>query len=566
MQVPELTYLPYIDTNTLKSTIIHMLKNLKIGSYEVILLLLTFATFTHTLYFDFFIFDDHYHLAEDPNIYNVTSWQNFLAVWKKSTMPVMYNFWQMMIFFIGKESATHLRFVLILQHAINGVLVFKILQHIISHDKTVASDNRLKIASFVGASFFLFHPTQVESILWISSMKGVFSTLFALVALLIFILKRTYKKNDFYSTLLTTIFYVLSLLTKPSSVPLPIILILLDKLVFGLTIKESFKSNKFLFILIIPFGIFFFFRSDPNSIIYVTTFWQRLIIFFHSNIFYLNKIVFPFTHTLDYGNNILNILREYLTLTDKVVLFVSFLASLAAAFGLSFIILKNKFRFLPLAIFLILINLFTGLIPFDFQNVSTTADRYMYFPLLGVALFMSFAFYHLKSKIIKSALLAYLCLFFVTTLIFSNLWKDQADVLMSSYEKNPNSYMLNIGLGELFLIRDELKKAKVFLQKATFISPNQLGPHQKLLEIHALSLEHQQGLNYINFLKKKYKKLPLTLSIYEIDYLIGLERFDEAKTLIDKFQEKARNHDLILDRIEKLEFKMGTSKKSQEVR
>lgn len=536
-----------------------MLKKIKLGIPELILLLITFSVFTHTLYFDFFIFDDSYHLSEDPNIFMVTSWKNFLFVWKNSFMPVMYNFWQMMIFFFGHDSAVPHRLALIIFHALNSILVFSIAKSLLKETLPNPDLRKIETAAFIGAFAFLIHPSQVESVVWISSMKGAFSTLFALLAIVLHIRMSKEEKVRLSYQIGLLLLYALSILSKPSSALLPVVLILIDFYIFNRSLKNAIKRSALTLLFIIPFAIFFFMRSDPNSIIYITTFWQRLIIFFHSNVFYLKKIVFPFKYTLDYGNNILNILREYITITDKVFLFGTFTISIGVSFLISFVSLKGKVRFLPIIIFLVLINLFTGLIPFDFQNVSTTADRYMYFPLVGISIYLTFLFYHLKSKFIRIAIITYLGLFFITTLVFSNLWKDQADVLMSSYEKNPNSYMLNIGLGELFFIRNELQKSKIFLQKASFISPNQLGPHQKLLELYALSTEHQQGYNYINFLKKKLAKMPLSMAIYEVDFLIGLKRFDEASKLINEFQKKFPNHEMILDRIDKFEFELGSS-------
>lgn len=519
-----------------------MLKNIKLGKYELILVLITLATFTHTLYFDFFIFDDSYHLAEDPNIFEVQNWENFFTIWKRSLMPVIYNFWQLMILMFGHEHAYPHRLALIIFHAINGVLIFSIIKLIL---KSTLNENLIKDrsgllekAAFIGTFTFLVHPTQVESIVWISSMKGVFSTLFALLSLLTFVKRRSNNSDDFKSLILVCFFFMLSILSKPSSAPLPVIFILLDFFVFRFSIKEAITRNILYVFSVIPFGILFFIRTDPNSVIHITTLWQKVIITLHSNVFYIKKLIFPFKYTLDYGNSILNVLRDYATTGSILMLIVTFLLSLAAIFFISKLTIKNKFEYLPPLIFLTLINLFTGLFPFPFQNVSTTADRYMYFPLLGFALFISYSYLNINSKLIKNTLHCYLGLYLIATLAFSSLWRDQEAVLMSSYEVNPNSYMLNMGIGTLYQNRDKRDKAEVFFQKASFINPNNLEPHEKLLSIYARGDKNELGLKHIRFLKGRFKDIPLPLALFEVDFLAGLYKFDEASNLIKAYRQK----------------------------
>ncbi|EQC49913.1 hypothetical protein, partial [Bacteriovorax sp. DB6_IX] len=306
-----------------------MLKNLKIGIPELILLLITLCVYTHTLHFDFFIFDDAYHLAEDPNIYAVTSWKNLALVWKNTYMPVMYNFWQIMILFFGQDNTVAYRLALILTHAINALFIFSICKTLLSYTITQFNKQKIEIAAFIGTLVFIIHPTQVESLLWVSSMKGVLSTFFALIAILIHLNIR--KGNNYTGSKIAILFfYALSILTKPSSALLPFILILFDYYIYNMRFKEALKENKYVFLFIIPFASIYFINSDKNNIIYVTTIWQKFIIFFHSNIFYLKKIFYPFQHTLDYGNSILNILGKYNTTKDILILITKFILTIGS--------------------------------------------------------------------------------------------------------------------------------------------------------------------------------------------------------------------------------------------
>jgi len=535
-----------------------MLKKINNNIYEILLVLLVICFFNHTLYFEFFIFDDTYHLTEDPSMENIT-WKSFIAIWKTSYMPVIYNIWQAMVVFFGEESPLPYRLLLNLTHAANTVLVFKILQKVLRNSYTVINKSKETLACLLAAIVFAIHPTQVESLLWVSSIKGVMSTLFALIALLLYIKFRSNgdfsKKREFIILFL----YALSILCKPSSALLPLVFIAFDKFLFGHTIKDAILRNKLTFSFIIPFTLFFFLRQDKNHIIFITTYYQKLLIFLHSNIFYLKKLVFPFDHTLDYGNSIINILQSYKTTGSQLLLLLKFVLAYAAAAAISFFSSKSKMRMLGIVTFFIFINLVTGLIPYDFQNVSTTADRYMYLPLLGFSLFVMFMVYEIESKLIKYVLGTFLVIFGATTLIFTNRWKESESVLTTSLEKNPESYMINMGLGQIYKNKDELKKAEYFFERASFINPKTLEPHAVLLELFAQTDQSFRGRKHLEFLEKKFEKIPFSLKLFKIDYYLNEKNYKEAKKLIDFYQKIHRNHDLILYRLERLEKELRSN-------
>lgn len=89
----------------------------------------------------------------------------------------------------------------------------------------------LRTTSFWGASLFCalifaLHPMRVESVAWVAERKDVLSVFFALCALHAYVFFRHSRQKKHYCLLL--FFFCLSLLSKPTFVSLPILLILLD--------------------------------------------------------------------------------------------------------------------------------------------------------------------------------------------------------------------------------------------------------------------------------------------------------------------------------------------------
>ena len=110
----------------------------------------------------------------------------------------------------------------VLLHAINAVLLFLALRRL-----TGAGWRSLFVAVVFG-----LHPLRVESVAWVAERKDVLSTMFGLLALLMYAnyAERARTKNPKckVSYGLTLLFFAFSLMSKPMLVTLPFVLLLLD--------------------------------------------------------------------------------------------------------------------------------------------------------------------------------------------------------------------------------------------------------------------------------------------------------------------------------------------------
>lgn len=104
----------------------------------------------------------------------------------------------------------------ILLHAVNAVLLFELL---------LAMTGAAWRSWFV-ATLFAVHPLHVESVAWISERKDVLSTLFGLLALAAYV--RYARQPNLKHYLWVTLAFVCSLLSKQTLVTLPCLFLLLD--------------------------------------------------------------------------------------------------------------------------------------------------------------------------------------------------------------------------------------------------------------------------------------------------------------------------------------------------
>lgn len=85
--------------------------------------------------------------------------------------------------------------------------------------------------SACAAAFFALHPLHVESVAWISERKDLFSTLFVLLSLLAWGVYA--RRARLWAYVAALLLFSLSLMAKPMAVSLPILLLLFDIWPFG---------------------------------------------------------------------------------------------------------------------------------------------------------------------------------------------------------------------------------------------------------------------------------------------------------------------------------------------
>ncbi len=125
-----------------------------------------------------------------------------------------------------KPGAHHL--VNVLFHGINAVLVFFLFKRMTG----------AVWRSAVVAALFALHPLQVDTVAWVSERKNVLSTLFWLLTLGAYL--RYVARPGLVRYLGVLVFFVLGLMSKPTLVTLPCVLLLLDFWPLGrLKIPES---------------------------------------------------------------------------------------------------------------------------------------------------------------------------------------------------------------------------------------------------------------------------------------------------------------------------------------
>ena len=210
--------------------------------FPYVLALLTVAIYAQSVQFDFLNFDDNFYILLNPHIEQGITWSSIKWAWSPFGndydpyyMPLTWVSFLFDAQIFGINPAGF-HFTNMLLHLANTLLVFYILNRMTTRYWESAAV----------ATLFAIHPQHVEAVVWIAERKEVLSAFFGLLALACYAnyfhqkhLSSWQKRfiNRYY--LLTFFFFFMSLLTKPTMVTLPCLLLLMDWWPLNRLKKES---------------------------------------------------------------------------------------------------------------------------------------------------------------------------------------------------------------------------------------------------------------------------------------------------------------------------------------
>jgi tetratricopeptide (TPR) repeat protein len=240
-------------------------------------------------------FDDSQYLTENPLVQR-PSWASagrFLReVLKPSTVKGYYQPLAMISLMLDYAIAGRPDNLLpfhrtsLILHAANTVLVIVLLYMLFGNPW---------VAAMVGLLFGV-HPMTVETIPWIGERKTLLAAFFALWCLIVYV-RYTRRPNwKLWATCL--VFYVLALMSKPISTPLPVVLLLLDFWPLGRLSKRAVVEKLPLLAISVAFGVITVISQARSGGVEMPTQYpaSRIpLILCHNIVFYLYKMAWP-TH------------------------------------------------------------------------------------------------------------------------------------------------------------------------------------------------------------------------------------------------------------------------------
>ncbi len=347
----------------------------------------------------------------------------------------------------------------ILLHAANTSLVFALV---------LALGGAPWVAALTAALFGL-HPLQAESVVWITERKNVLSTFFGLLAMLAYLRHRRTERWCWYA--LAVLAFVLGLLSKTALAPLPLSLLLLERMRNGRWQLESFTRLLPLLALAGVVSLMTLHIEDaPN----VVTPAARPLLASAVLWFYGGMLLVPWN------------VRPLYPMWDVAVGAPIWWMPLV---GLLLVVVA-VWRWAPpwrsrwgMAHFVCLLLPVLGLRPFGFHKWSLVANHHVYLASIGFFLVLAEALYRwrlVRGRVVTLLVGVVLLLWCGITEQQIAVWRDSVSLWSEVLVHNPGSANAQVNLGNALLDLGQLDAAEVQLRRGLAGSSEPTQTHTNL--------------------------------------------------------------------------------------
>lgn len=440
------------------------------------------VVYLRTFWAGFVGFDDNLHVYANPYL-NPPSFAGIAALWRHPYeslyIPVAYT----ILAGISLSAQVPATMVSSIGHTIT---VSPAAFHVASIGFHVANTllcylfalrvTRRQSAAVFSALLFATHPLQVESVAWISELRGLSSGFFALAALNVFIASR--QASQLSPTKSRALFVasaalvIAAMLCKPSAVVLPLLVFVIDRVALGSSWRRSTLSASVWGICVLPCA--WITRTiqhvSPEG---MSAWWQRAFIAGDALTFYLSKAVLPIDLCVDYG-------RTPGLAMSHVWSYVGWVVP-TGLFVLCYVYRRKRpVAWLGSIVFLVLLLPVLGLIPFKYQAFSTVADRYVYLPLIGLGLVVGDVVDAIGSKAATGAASALIVILGILSFTQTGHWLNNRAFVRHIIDVNPDVAFAQNDFGGILLREGRVEEAIAHFNKAIVLQPSFSSAHNNM--------------------------------------------------------------------------------------
>ena len=444
----------------------------------------TLAVFARAAWFPFFPFwDDDIHVHANPHIAQL-SWSSIAALWagpwQQLYIPLTYSVWAGLAALsrwaaglpiaTGTLDPAWFHGANVLAHVASAALAFALLRRATAAFFGGIPAARVNMAAALGAAFFALHPLQVEPVAWVSGLRDVLGGCLGLAALVVlFGAERPSAARWACATLL----FLASLAAKPAGVALPAVAAILAFAPFRWTPRQIALA---LGPWLLAGAAWVVLTSSAQWAAELARglvpAWMRPLVAADALSFYLAKTLWPAGLAADYGRS------------PDAALAAGWLwwtwAGPAALVALLAALKPLRVYLVPLGVFAAALAPTLGLVPFNFQVVSTVADRYAYFALIGPGLALAMAVAQCGRGWVSALAALWVAGLAADTMHRLPLWSDDLRLFAATLETNPRSWKAMHNYASALDDRGRTAEALPLLREVVARRPDSAEAHNDL--------------------------------------------------------------------------------------
>ena len=466
-------------------------KGLPRPQYIVCLFLVTatLAVYWQVQNHDFVSFDDGSYVTENQHVQKGLTAEGikwaFTTTYAANWHPLTWISHMLVYEIYGLNPRGH-HLANLLLHLANTLLLFFILGQM---------TGALWRSAFVAALFAL-HPLHVESVAWVAERKDVLSTFWGMLSLLAY--QRYVKQPRFFNYMLIMFFLSLSLMAKPMLVTLPFVFLLLDLWPLkrcqwrtGRLKEDEEKSTPagcdifgliwekvpLMALVVISSILTFMAQSSMGAVksLEVFSLKVRVANAFVSYVSYVFKAIWPVNLAVFYPHR--GDLLPWWQVIGSAILVA------AACFWA--IRVSKRYPYVLVGMFWYFGTLVPviGLVQTGSQAM---ADRYMYVPLIGLLVLITWGVSDLlapwRYKRLGLAIAAGVVIsaLMICTWFQLRHWKNSITLYRHALHVTPNNGIAHFGLGKILEYQGQLDQAIIHYSKSLQIDPHYVRAHNSL--------------------------------------------------------------------------------------
>jgi tetratricopeptide (TPR) repeat protein len=420
-------------------------------------LLVVGCVYSEVLDFQFLPFwDDDTNIHRNP-LYAPLSWESVLIFWKgpfqQLYIPVTYSVWAALVACSRVLAGTSISFgpinaalfhgTNLLIHLLSTAMVFLILRRLLGARRSPVEipSSRVLWASTAGALAFGLHPIQVETVAWVSGLRDLLGGAFSLASLALFLswLERPHSDGGrWIRYAASSLLLLLAFGSKPGSVVTPALALLCGCWLLSVTKRPLLRLLWLIpWFVVAVLEVMMTSKAQPAAELArsLVPLWARPLVACDAITFYLWKLLWPtepWGLCADYG-------RSPNSMLASGILYWSWLLPAGLLLALS-LVKRLRPYLLPFSLMIVGVLPTLGLIPFNFQVVSTVSDRYLYLGMLGPALAFALVIFGLRWTSALLIGLGFLIFWTVTTLLQLPQWSAGEYFFPATLARNPTSW------------------------------------------------------------------------------------------------------------------------------
>ena len=350
--------------------------------------------------------------------------------------------------------------------------------------------------ALAAALLFAVHPIQVEAVGWTSGLKDLLAGALSLLAMLFYTLHTDesavmrQRRIAWWSGLAA---FALALLAKPSAVTVPLILFVIDWLLIRRDAHSAARSLVPWLLVALPAALIAR-AAQSGADVEPVAIHLRPLVAGDALAFYLGKLIWPARLCIDYGRTPQQIWQSGAIGWTWII---PALLLLTCAAAWSYRPSCKPWLLAALLIFAIAPLPVLGLVPFSFQNYSTTADHYLYLAMLGPAILFGAIFKYFDGRAMRWTAGILLVVLSGRSVAQSLSWLSSESLFMHTLRANPNSVAGLNNMGSVLSETGDWPGAAVYFRRAMAVNPDRWQTYMNLRQVLTVTGQYDEALDVL---------------------------------------------------------------------